>query len=325
VAGGILGGARARPLVGAVDAAELLAVAGDHRGGGVVDGVCFAGGVDRGPAAVVAARDGDLVARPPFLRRAAQSPPGDLVEERVVVGVSAEVLPYSRLEVAEEREGFCADVEAEAVLHERWIRTVRWFGAQLAGCDGALDFLRASGLGPFEPGVLGGACRDPRELANRGPAELAGGERAIELRERRERAADAQALLRLAAAQADDALGVLTEAGVAGAGVHAETLCAEEPATEVALVAGASGTERNDPSVRFGPVSRRLRVDRLRPVGRDLFARDEVRARQVRMERMQRCIHGTGIPRDFSASPLPTWRVFATLLEIFHAAAPKLR
>jgi len=62
------------------------------------------------------------------------------------------------------------------MLDARGIGSVAGALARMARCDGLLDLAEAAALGPLDPGGLGVALGDAGELADGGPAEVAGGE-----------------------------------------------------------------------------------------------------------------------------------------------------
>ena len=119
---------------------------------------------------------------------------------------------------------------------------------------GPLDLPRAARPGPGEPVGFGLGCGDARELARRRPDDRAGGERAVEERQAGEGARNAEALLGLPAIEAEEAFGVLAEAGEPGPRMRAEALRGEEPAAELALVDGAVPAERDEALVDVLPV-----------------------------------------------------------------------
>jgi len=236
----------------------MLRVACGHLTNDVVDGMRLPARVDARAAAGVAPRDEDLVAGAPLVGRAAERAAGDLVEERVVVDVAAEIGAQPGLEVAEQGHGFGPDLESEAVLDPRRVAAVRRDLPGPPGCHGPLDLADPTPPSPREPGVLGLAGRHTRELTRRRPHDLARRERPVEERQGRERARDAEALLGLSSIEPDEPLGVLAQAGKAGACVRAEALGGEQPAAELALVRGAVRAQRDEPFVHGLPVGRRL-------------------------------------------------------------------
>lgn len=262
---------------------QVLRVARGHFADHVVHPMALASGVDLRAAAVIASGNGDLVAGVTVVGRASERAPGDLVKERVVIDVAAEVRSDAALEIPEQGPRFGAHIESEPMFDERWIGAVLRPLARLPRRHGLFDFVNAAVLGKVAPGLFGLRRGDAGELADGGPGELSGGKGAVEARQRGKGAANAESFLRLTTVEADDPFSVLAKAAVSGTGVHGEPFGSEQPSAEVALLGRTLATDSDEALVDVGPMRGRLgfrhHLRRLRSISVSVLAKDEQRKR----------------------------------------------
>ena len=123
-------------------------------------------------------------------------------------------------------------------------RSIEGARAELVSDHHPLDLAHGPARRSLEPLALGLVGRHPRQLAGRGPEELARLQRVRELRELGERFRDPQPLARLAPRAAAVTLDVFGEAGEAERFVDAQAVRGEEPAAELVIERAALPTER---------------------------------------------------------------------------------
>jgi hypothetical protein len=140
------------------------------------------------------------------------------------------------------------------VLHEARVGAVVRLVSGPPRRDGLLDLPDTFVLRPLDPGLLRLSGGDSSHLPDRRPAKVAGRESAVERRQAGERSADAEALLRLATTETERAVGILPQAGVAGANVNAQALGGEEPSAHLPLVTRALRAQGEDSLVDASPV-----------------------------------------------------------------------
>jgi hypothetical protein len=159
---------------------DLLSIARRHLADDLVDGVALSARVDARSPALVAPRDRHLVARAAFVGWPSERATCHLVEQGVVVDLATEIGAHRCLEVAEQRHRLAPDLEDEPMLDQRRIRPVVGTVPPPSRCHRLLDLLHAPALRPGKPSPLGLRSGHSRELADRRPGELPGGEGAVE-------------------------------------------------------------------------------------------------------------------------------------------------
>ena len=94
---------------------ELLTIASRHLQHGPPDRMALPAPIDARPAAVLTAGHGHLVAGPARLGRTPEGAAGDLVEQRVVVDLTAEIAAHRRLPIPEQGHRLGPHLEGEPV------------------------------------------------------------------------------------------------------------------------------------------------------------------------------------------------------------------
>jgi hypothetical protein len=173
--------------------------------------------------------------------------------------VPTEISAHGRLEVAKQRHRLGSNFEYEPMLDQRGIRPVVRAIPRPSRGHAFLNLMGASIPRPRDPSPLGLSGRNSGELADRRPAELAGGEGIIEQGELGEGATDAEPLFRLSAVQPSHAFGILAKTRIASPRMHREALGSEEPTAKLALVSCTVLAEQYQVLVYAGPIGSSLR------------------------------------------------------------------
>jgi len=196
-----------------------------------------------GPAAALANRERDLVARTAWVlgtleNLAAEEQGGCVLIERL-----ARVATNFRHRVAKHSENLAREVEAEDVALEARVRNVVGEASRTMTADELLDLTHGPPSGGFEPLLLGGGGRDASELSRVGKADGAGLEMASGFGQLFEGLGDAELLLSETRAVAEETLGVFVERRVAEAQMSSRAVRSKEPASLLEIETRALGGE----------------------------------------------------------------------------------